>query len=170
VVRQLPFRVRAAQPADILALMRLKHLLARGENSLSAVRATAFDWLRDGFGPKRGFTAFVAEVGDVIGMATCSQRIITGWNGPIVFLQDLFVEVAYREHGIARALMTRVAAFACDIGSPIIELTVRADSPAQSFYLRTGFQPVPQCLTYVLAGAELKALAVRDQEKRALAG
>src|SRR5271156_3684628 len=72
------FRVRAAVPADILALMRLKHLLASGEDSLSAVRATEFDWLRDGFGPKRGFTAFVAEVGDVVGMVTCSQRVIPG--------------------------------------------------------------------------------------------
>ena len=56
-----PFRVRKAAPADIPALMRLKRLLAEGENSLHAVRASASDWLRDGFGPNAGFTAFVAE-------------------------------------------------------------------------------------------------------------
>ena len=48
---------------------------------------------------------------------------------------------------------------ACDLGSPIVELTVRADNPAQQFYQRNGFQPLPQCLTYVLAGRELAALA-----------
>ncbi len=167
-----PFVVRAAEPRDIPALMRLKRLLAQGENGLHAVRATEADWLRDGFGPKPGFIAFVAEdAAGVVGMASCSERVITGWNGPVVFLQDLFVEPHARQHGIARALMARVAALARDIGSPIVELTVRADNPAaQSFYVSSGCLPLPQCLTFVLAGPALAALADRDKEALALAG
>ena len=165
------FRVRAAEPGDIPALMRLKRLLAQGEDSLHAVCASAADWLRDGFGANAGFTAFVAETADsVIGMATCSERAVTGWNGPVIFLQDLFVEPQCRARGVASALLARVAAFACDRGSPIVELTVRADNPAQQFYTRTGFQPVPECLTYVLAGPALAALAGRAEEDLALAG
>ncbi len=167
------FQVRAAQPVDIPALMRLKRLLAEGEDSLHALRANEADWLRDGFGPAAGFTAFVAEAdntGAILGMATCSQRTITGWNGPVIFLQDLIVEPAYRHRGIARALTARVAALACDLGSPIVELTVRADNPAQNFYLRNGFQPVPQCLTFVLAGPALAALAAHDRKTLPLAG
>ncbi len=161
------FLVRAARPADIPDLMRLKRMLAQGEDSLAAVRASAADWLRDGFGPLPGFTAFVAEWnGAVVGMATCSRRVVTGWDGPIVFLQDLFVEEAYRAHGVARALAARVAAFACELGSPIVELTVRADNPAREFYRRTGFQPLPQCLTYVLAGPALAALAGLELEAK----
>ncbi len=171
VMQPLSYRVRPARPTDIPALMRLKRLLAHGENSLHAVRATEGDWLRDGFGADAGFTAFVAEAGDtVIGMATCSQRAVTGWNGPVVFLQDLFVEPAYRKHGIARALMARVASLARDVGSPIIELTVHRDNPAQKFYRDNGFELVPQCLTYVLAGTALEQLAARDQESLPLAG
>ena len=174
-LRARAFSVRAAQPVDIPALMRLKLLLAQGEDSLHAVRATAADWLRDGFGvgAGAGFTAFVAETGPtgtIIGMATCSQRTITGWSGPVIFLQDLFVEPDYRKHGVANALVARVAAFARDLGSPIVELTVRADNPAQNFYLRSGFQHLPNCLTYVLAGPALAALAERDQKDLALAG
>ena len=169
--RALSFRVRPAAPGDIPALMRLKRLLAQGENSLHAVRATAADWLRDGFGPGAGFCAFVAETsGRTIGMATCSQRTITGWNGPVLFLQDLFVEAAYRRHGVARALMARVAALAHDVGSPIVELTVRADNPAQAFYLRSGFMPLPECLTFVLAGSALTSLAAQNDPALALAG
>ncbi len=157
--------VRQARPADIPALMRLKRLLAEGENSLHAVRASAADWLRDGFGAGAGFCAFVAEHhGTIVGMATCSRRIITGWNGPVIFLQDLFVEPAHRRRGIARALIARVAAYARKLGSPIIELTVRADNPAQGFYRRNGFALLPQCLTYVLAGPALGTLAERDQQ------
>jgi len=167
------FRVRAARPADVPALMRLKRLLAEGENSLHAVRATAADWLRDGFGPGAGFTAFVAEdvvATIVIGMATCSQRAITGWSGPVVFLQDLFVEPQYRKHGIASALVARVAAHARDLGSPIVELTVHADNPAQAFYQRSGFQHLPHCLTYVLSGPALDTLAGQTDRKLPLAG
>jgi ribosomal protein S18 acetylase RimI-like enzyme len=169
--RAAPFSVRPARPADIPALMRLKRLLAQGENALHAVRASEADWLRDGFGANAGFTAFVAEdFSGVIGMAICSQRVVTGWNGPVVFLQDLFVEPACRRQGVASALMARVAALARDVGSPIVELTVRADNPAQNFYLRSGFQPLPHCLTFVLAGPALAALADQASETLALAG
>jgi ribosomal protein S18 acetylase RimI-like enzyme len=174
------FHVREAHPGDIPALMRLKYLLAQGENALHAVRATEAHWLRDGFGPGAGFCAFVAErsgfgnavAGNpIVGMATCSSRVVTGWDGPVVFLQDLFVEPDRRESGIARALMARVAAYAREIGSPIVELTVRADNAAaQSFYRNAGCMPLPQCLTYVLAGAALAELADRNETALALAG
>jgi GNAT superfamily N-acetyltransferase len=169
--RSAAFRARPARPEDIPALMRLKRLLAQGENALHAVCASEADWLRDGFGPDAGFTAFVAEDGaGVIGMATCSARAVTGWNGPVIFLQDLFVEPHWREHGVASALMARVAALARDVGSPIVELTVRDDNPAQNFYLRSGFQPLPHCLTFILAGPALAALADQNRETLALAG
>jgi len=163
-----PYCVRAAQPADIPALMRLKCLLAESEDSLHAVRASEADWLRDGFGPGAGFTAFVAQdgqAGAIVGMATCSRRAVTGWDGPVIFLQDLIVEPAFRQHGVARALVARVAALACEIGSPIVELTVRADNErAQKFYQRHGFALLPQCLTYVLAGTALASLAGHDAQ------
>jgi ribosomal protein S18 acetylase RimI-like enzyme len=166
-----PFQIRTAQPKDIPALMRLKRLLAQDENALHTVCATPPDWLRDGFGPDAGFMAFVAEdASGVVGMATCSERIITGWDGPVIFLQDLVVEPDARQHGVASALVARVAALARDVGSPIVELTVRADNPAQSFYVRNGFTPLPQCLTFVLAGPALAALADQDKEALALAG
>jgi GNAT superfamily N-acetyltransferase len=178
--RSVSFRVRAAQPTDIPELMRLKRLLAEGENSLHAVRATAADWLRDGFGPEAGFTAFVAKTEDthsitgqaVVGMATCSRRIVTGWNGPVIFLQDLIVELEHRKRGVGRALVARVAAYAQELGSPIVELTVRAHNPAKTFYQHGGFASLPHCLTYVLAGPALAALATladRDKDGAALA-
>jgi ribosomal protein S18 acetylase RimI-like enzyme len=166
------FHVRSAQPTDIPALMRLKRQLAESENALHALNATEAHWLRDGFGPHAAFCSFVAEEGNrVVGMATCSKRVITGWNGPVAFLQDMFVEADRRQRGIARALMARVAAFACEIGSPIVELTVRSDNPAaQAFYRNAGCMPLPECLTYVLAGSSLTALAGRDKTNLALAG
>jgi len=163
-----PFRVRSAGPADVPALMRFKRALAEGEDSGHAVRASAADWLRDGFGIHASYTAFVAEIAGserVVGMATCSRRTVTGWNGPVLFLQDLFVDPEFRRHGVATALAARVAAFASNIGSPIVELTVRADNPARDFYHRNGFAHLDLCLTYVLAGPALSALADRAKNE-----
>jgi ribosomal protein S18 acetylase RimI-like enzyme len=171
----VPITIRKAEPRDVPALMRLKRLLAEGEDALHALTASEADWLRDGFGPHPGFTAFVAECrGDkaanavvgssIVGMATCSQRVVTGWNGPVVFLQDLIVEEEFRAKGIARKLAARVAAHARDIGSPIVELTVRAGNPAQMFYVSSGFAPLPECLTFVLTGAALNKLADSGDE------
>ena len=169
------FGIRAAVPRDVPDLMRLKRLLAEAENSVHALNASEADWLRDGFGAHAGFTAFVAETAAAsgnpvaIGMATCSRRVITGWNGPVIFLQDLFVEAAYRGRGVARALTGCVAGLAQECGSPIVELTVRADNPAQLFYRRAGFHPLPHCLTHVLAGPALADLArygEQDSDRR----
>ena len=77
---QRAFRVRAARPTDVPAIMRFKRLLAESEGGLHTVRATAADCLRDGFGPHPGFAALVAEAEHkrgLIGMATYSERIIT---------------------------------------------------------------------------------------------
>ena len=182
----IPVTIRKAEPRDVAALMRLKRLLAEGEDALHALTATETDWLRDGFGPRPGFTAFVAEcVGDgrdnsivgnsvvgnsVVGMATCSQRVVTGWNGPVIFLQDLIVDEEFRAQGIARKLAARVAAYARDLGSPIVELTVRAGNPAQMFYVSSGFAPLPECHTFVLSGSALTKLADSDDETLALTG
>jgi ribosomal protein S18 acetylase RimI-like enzyme len=83
----------------------------------------------------------------------------------------MFVETDHRQRGVARALMNRVAAHAREIGSPIVELTVRSDNPAaQAFYRNAGCMPLPQCLTYVLAGSSLTTLADQDKTDLALAG
>ena len=169
----LAFRVRAVRPSDVPALMRFKRLLAESDDCLHTVRATAADWLRDIFGPRPGFAALVAQAEynrGLVAMATYSERIITGWNGPLVYLQDLFVEEPYRRQGVARALIARVAAHAKSIGSPMVELTVRADNPAQLLYQKSGFQMLPPCPTYVLAGPALDEIAGGDTDDLALAG
>ena len=105
-MQALPYRVRAAQPADVPALMRLKWQLALAEDATLVVRAAAHDWLRDGFGAGARFAGFVAEIGDsVVGMATCSERYVTGWIGPTILLQDLIVDAEHRQRGVARALL-----------------------------------------------------------------
>jgi len=149
-MREAAFAIRPAQPSDVPDLIRMKSALAAGDGSISVVRATSEEWTRDLFGSQPRFVAFIAESGNTsVGMATCSDRYVTGWPGPIVYLQDLFVDPAFRRHGIGAALIERVAAHADACGSPIIEINVRADNPARDFYCRHGFQPVDNCVVLV---------------------
>jgi GNAT superfamily N-acetyltransferase len=152
--------VRSARPDDVPGLVRMKWLLARAENAEHAVRATAQDWLRDGFGPHPRFRAFVAEhEGGLIGMTTCSERYYTGWPEPAIFVGDLFVEERFRRRGVARLLLGRVAALAMACQSPMIELTVHDDNSARDFYRRCGFAVVEKCVNCVASGPALAQLA-----------
>jgi ribosomal protein S18 acetylase RimI-like enzyme len=151
------YRVRPATPEDVSSLVRLKHLLARSEQAEAAVRATAQDWLRNGFGSNARFSAFVAEcAGEVVGMITYSERYYTGWPEPAIYVADMFVEERHRCRGIGRSLLAEVGAFARSRGSPMLELTVRNDNAAREFYRRCGFQLVEECLNYV-AGCQTAA-------------
>ena len=49
----------------------------------------------------------------------------------------------------------------------MVELSVRADNPAQLLYQQSGFQVLAPCPTYVLAGP---ALAAGDNDDLPLAG
>jgi GNAT superfamily N-acetyltransferase len=152
--------VRWAIPDDVPALMRLKRQLAIADQCEEVVRASEADWQRDVFGPQSRFSAVVAEHQSiVIGMVTFNERYFTRWNGPSMVVQDLFVGPAHRNRGIGRALLAKVAVHAKGLNSPMIELVVRAGNPARRLYVRSGFQPVRRCLTYVLAGPALSNLA-----------
>jgi ribosomal protein S18 acetylase RimI-like enzyme len=158
-VQEAAFQVRPAMPADVPALLRLKRQLAIMENAEFVLRATAQDWLRDGFGPRARFTAFVAEhTRTVVGMVTASERYYTSWAGCTLYIQDVYVETEWRDRGIGAALLGCVAALALERGSPLVELTVREDNPARRLYGRLGFHEV-QCANYVIAGAALADLA-----------
>jgi hypothetical protein len=100
----------------------------------------------------------VAErAGAVVGMVTASERYYTSWAGSTLYVQDIYVDPPHRGRGIGTALLGCVAALALERGSPLVELTVRADSPARRLYRRVGFQQV-NCASYVAAGAGLATL------------
>jgi len=161
---QPPFIVRDAVPADIPAIMRLKCELASADGTACAVRATAADWARDGFGAGARFTIFVAACEKhVAGMAISAERHSPGWVGPVVVLYDLCVEREFRRRGIGTALLARVAALAKARGAVMVELTMRAGNRAAALYERLGFLAVTEARNYVLAGTALDEVATPNR-------
>ena len=153
------FAVRRACAADVDSIVRMKAQLAAAEDATLASRWIHADWLREGFGEGARFRVYVAQCDAVnVGMAVYSERAYTGWREPALYIQDLFVELEHRRHGIGRALVARVAADAVALRSPMIELTMHTSNPAREFYRRAGFELVEYCVHYVAAGSGLAML------------
>jgi GNAT superfamily N-acetyltransferase len=143
--------------------------LAVSQRAELMVRATAADYLRDGFGPDRRFAAFVAEGNQtVIGMVTYSDRYSTSLASCIIYVQDIYVDDGHRARGIGTALLARVAAEATQRGLPLMELTMRDGNPAANVYRRCGFSRVPHCATFAAAGQTLVALAQKFADAMAV--
>jgi GNAT superfamily N-acetyltransferase len=160
VLQPPALRIRAATPADVPVLFRLKQALTEAEGDDGVLRATQADWLRDGFGGEARFSSLVAESGGaVIGMLTYSDVYLTALAGVVLSIQDFFVEPAHRRRGAGRALVAALATLALKRGVPLIQLNVRDDNPARQFYGRTGFQHLRGCLTYAVGGQPMQDLA-----------
>jgi ribosomal protein S18 acetylase RimI-like enzyme len=162
------FLTRAAVPADAAALLRLKQAMALAEDTPFLTTASEEDWRRDCFGASAHYSAFVAEQqGRIVAMAICSDRWYAGWAGRALFVQDLFVEQAFRRQGIATALLACVAALATERGAAFVELTVREDNPARKLYRALGFERVRNCAIYVAGQAALAGATDETGMRRA---
>lgn len=100
------FVVRTATSADVHAIFRLINELAHYEKALKEVINTPAQLLRDGF--EREVPLFIAHVaewndGSIIGFSLCYTRYST-WKGPVLYLEDLYVEEDFRRFGAGKAL------------------------------------------------------------------
>src|SRR5215469_14319637 len=109
--------LRPATAADVPQILRFIRALAAYEREPDAVRATEADLLRDGFGPHPFYFCIMAEDnGAPAGFAFYFFNYSTWAGKPGIYLEDLFVDPAFRGLGIGKALLQRVAAIALEKG------------------------------------------------------
>ncbi|HKA52302.1 MAG TPA: GNAT family N-acetyltransferase [Candidatus Binatia bacterium] len=152
--------VRPATPADVETILTFIKGLAAFERKPEAVKATADDLLRDGFGEHPKFEALIAEQdGQPAGFALFFPTYST-WEGrPGIHLEDIFVIEQLRGRGIGHKLMAALAALAVARGCARLELSVLHWNPAREFYHRLGMGHLQEWLPYRLSGEALRALA-----------
>jgi len=152
--------VRPATTADVETILTFIKGLAAFEKEPDAVKTTAADLLRDGFGVNPKFEALIAEQGgQPVGFALFFPTYST-WEGRSgIHLEDLFVVEEARGCGVGRKLMSALAALAVARGCARLELSVLHWNPAREFYHRLGMGHLAEWLPYRLSGEALRALA-----------
>ena len=135
--------IRKATSADIPLILDLIRALATYEREPDAVKTTADDLMRDGFGERPWFECLIAETSDgqTAGFALYFYNYST-WRGRIgIHLEDLFILPHLRGLGIGKALLSRVAAHALEQGCVRLQWDVLEwNQTAIDFYQGLGAQ------------------------------
>ena len=131
------YTIREATPTDVPDIFRLINGLAEFERAPEQVTNTEDSLLLDGFGQNPAYKAFVAEInGSVVGFALSYIRYST-WKGKMVYLEDIFVEPAYRSAGLGSQLLEQILAFAKSLGIAYLSFQVLDwNTEAIRFYKR----------------------------------
>jgi GNAT superfamily N-acetyltransferase len=127
-------RLREAQQGDEVKILELIHALAVYEKSPNEVINTAANLKRDLF-EKKICHAIVAEIqGEIVGFALYYFAYST-WKGQCLYLEDLFVQPTFRQHGIGKQLFDAVVSAAKSNNIKRMDWQVLAwNEPALAFY------------------------------------
>jgi GNAT superfamily N-acetyltransferase len=155
------FSIRAAEPADVPAILALVIELARHERLEHEVTATKALIHQALFGaPPRAFAHLCDHAGEPVGLALCYYTFSTFLGRHGIYVEDVFVQPEHRKRGIGRALFRRVAQQALAEGCGRIEWSVLDwNETALRFYAGLGAQAMSESQLQRLSGAALDGLA-----------
>lgn len=163
------WRVRPARPGDVTRIDALVRELADYEREPYAVKATPEDFGAAFFNPHPRVHCHVVEVDApggpvVVGLAIWYVTFST-WRGRHgLWLEDLYVQPAYRRLGAGRALLTELAAICADRGYARMEwLVLDWNEPAHRFYRSVGAEPQDDWTVWRVTDELLKALGARPK-------
>lgn len=150
--------IRPATPDDLPTICRLIRGLAEYERLSHACVFDEDRVRRDLFGPRPFAEVLLAEDhGEVVGFALFFHNYSTFVGKPGLYLEDLFVEPAFRGRGHGKALLAAVARIAVERDCGRMEWSVlNWNEPAINFYRSLGAVPMDEWSVYRLTGDALK--------------
>lgn len=159
-----PVRIRRATPADAGALLALVRELASFERLLDQVVAREEDLRRALSGDPPAAGAFLAEAaGEAVGFALYFRNFSTFLGQPGIYLEDLYVQPAWRHAGLGRRLLATLAREARESGAERLDWAVLDwNTPAIDFYERLGARSLADWRLYRLEGPALAAMAAEE--------
>jgi len=143
------FSIRPATPADSETLFRLISDLAEYEKLTHLVEATPQKIGDALFGATPHAEAVLVEVDQdgrplAVGFALFFHNFSTFLAKPGLYLEDLFVEPAWRGHGLGKALLKHLASLAVARGCGRFEWSVLDwNQPSIDFYQAMGADVMP---------------------------
>lgn len=157
----MPPAIRPATPADVPTIARLIRELAEYERLAHAVTLAERDLHAHLFGPRPYAEVLMAEDdGRAVGFALFFHNYSTFRAAPGIYLEDLFVEPAYRGRGHGKALLRALARLAVERDCARLEWAVLDwNEPSIGFYKALGAEPMDEWTVYRLTGDALTKLA-----------
>jgi len=162
------FAIRAATPADSTTLFQLISALAEYEKLTHLVEATPQKLEQALFGAKAHAEAVLVEVqtpegARPVGFALFFHNFSTFLAKPGLYLEDLFVDPAWRGHGLGKALLKYLAALAVERGCGRFEWSVLDwNTPSIEFYEAMGADVMPDWRICRVTGDALAKLGTPD--------
>ncbi|NDY92403.1 GNAT family N-acetyltransferase [Ideonella livida] len=156
-----PVLLRAATADDVPALIGLITELAAYESLTHLLQVTPQRLQQHLFGPRPVAECVVAQAGPaVVGMALFFTNFSTFLGQPGLYLEDLYVQPAWRGAGVGASLLRHVAGLAVQRGCGRFEWSVLDwNQPAIDFYQRMGAVVMPDWRICRVTGPALARLA-----------
>jgi len=153
------FGLRAALPDDVPAILGLIAELAAFEHLSAQMEATEERLRRHLFGPRPAAECWVAEVdGVVVAYAIYFHNFSTFLAQPGLYLEDVYVQPAFRGRGIGGALLRALGRLAVERGCGRFEWTVLDwNEGAIRFYRGLGAAVLPDWRVCRMEGETLRA-------------
>ena len=154
------FTIRFAEPADIPSLLGFIRELAAYENLEDQVVATE-DLLREWLFEKQKAEVLLAVLdGKPVGSALFFHNFSTFLGRAGIYLEDLYVQPAYRGRGYGKALLQKLARITVERGCGRLEWAcLDWNQPSIDFYRSLGAVSMDGWTTYRLTGDTLQKLA-----------
>jgi GNAT superfamily N-acetyltransferase len=154
-------RIRPAAPSDTGTIVQFIEELADYEKLRHECKATAEAIAQHLFGPAPKAEAILAEwQSQPVGFALYFHNFSTFLAKPGIYLEDLYVQPAFRAKGIGKALLVHLAQLAQARGCGRLEWSVlNWNAPSIAFYESLGAQAKDEWTVYRLEGPSLNQLA-----------
>jgi len=153
--------IRPAIVQDVPFILSLIRELAAYEKLSDQVVANEALLREHLFGERPVVEVLIGEWdGTPVGYALTFLTFSTFLGRPGIYLEDLYVQPAYRNRGIGKAMLVRLARHALERGYGRVEWSVlKWNTPSIKFYEKLGAVNSNEWTMYRLAGTAIPALA-----------
>lgn len=158
------WRIRQVTAYDCGSLLALVRELAEYEALSHTVTATETSIAKTLFGPQANAEALLAEAGEhAVGFALYFHNVSTFVGRRGLYLEDLYVQPAWRGRGIGKALFRAVARVAVQRNAGRFEwMTLDWNTPAIGFYESLGAKQLPEWRLFRITGEALARLGAPE--------
>lgn len=162
-------KIRPGHPDDASLIHQAIFAMGEGLGAGDKFKSSPEDFRRYGFGSNAAFSSLIAEVDGQFAGLCLFFPIFSTWLGrPGVFVQDLYVDPAFRGRGVGEVLLREVAAWSAARDGVYLRLSVDAENhTAQRFYEKLGISWIDADRDHGAYGAAFQQLArhaLRDEE------